>query len=142
MGEFRFLDDIAISDAAVEVIGESIEDLFETAAIAMFEVMVDTANIRKRIGKRIYLKAEEIDGLLFDWLSQLVYLKDAEGLFCSGYNIDIKQKDGFVLCAEISGEDIDPERHELKTDVKAVTYHKFEVCRRECRWIARVVFDT
>jgi len=80
---FHYLEDIATADIAFEVEGRDLEELFRDAAIATFEVMVDTKTVDPGKTREIELKNESVDGLLFDWLSELVYLKDAEAvLFC------------------------------------------------------------
>ncbi len=72
---YRFLEDIATGDAAFETEGRTLEELFREAAVATFEVMVDTKGVEPRITREVELKNEAVDGLLFDWLSELVYLK-------------------------------------------------------------------
>lgn len=138
---FRYLEDIATADAAFEVVGRTLEKLFRDAAIATFEVMVDTKSVEPGITRKIELKNEAVDNLLFDWLSELVYLKDAEALLFSKFDISIKKNDFYELKATASGEAINQEKHILRSDVKAVTYHMFEVKKTEKNWTARVILD-
>lgn len=141
MGEFNFLENIVTADAAVEVRGKTIEDLFATAALALFEVMVGTETVQPRQIKKIHIEGQALDRLLYDWLSELVYLKDVDSMLFCRFNVSIKQENGFRLDATISGEEIDPKRHELRADVKAVTFHRFRVEEREGVWTAEIVFD-
>jgi len=90
---YRFLEDIATGDAAFEAEGRTLEELFREAAVATFEVMVDTKGVEPRITREVELKNEAVDGLLFDWLSELVYLKDAEAVLFSKFNVNIKKND-------------------------------------------------
>ncbi len=138
---YRYLEDIATGDAAFEADGRTLEELFREAAIATFEVMVDTESVEPRITREVELKNEAVDGLLFDWLSELVYLKDAEAVLFCKFNVNIEKNDAYELKARVSGENIDQQKHSLRSDVKAVTYHLFEVKKTEESWIARVILD-
>ncbi len=138
---YRFLEDIATGDAAFEAEGSTLEELFREAAIATFEVMVDTESVEPRITREVELKNEAVDDLLFDWLSELVYLKDAEAILFCKFNLNIEKNDAYELKARVSGENIDQQKHSLRSDVKAVTYHMFEVKKTEENWTARVILD-
>jgi SHS2 domain-containing protein len=82
-----------------------------------------------------------LDGLFFDWLSELVYLKDAEGVLFSKFDVRIKKNGAYELKAVASGEEISQKKHGLRSDVKAVTYHLFEVKKIGEIWTARVILD-
>lgn len=138
---YRFLEDIATGDAAFEAEGRTLEELFREAAIATFEVMVDTKGVEPKITMEVELKHEAVDGLLFDWLSELVYLKDAEAVLFCKFDVSIKKNDAYELKAKASGENINQRKHNLRSDVKAVTYHMFEVKKTGENWSARVVLD-
>ncbi len=138
---YRFLEDIATGDVAFEAEGGTLEELFVEAAVATFEIMVDTMGVEAKITRKVELKNEAVDGLLFDWLSELVYLKDAEAVLFSKFNVNIKKNDAYELKARVSGENISQQKHDLRSDVKAVTYHMFEVKKTGENWTARVVLD-
>lgn len=138
---YRYLENIATADAAFEVVGQTLEELFRDAAIVTFEVMVDLKSVEPVITRKIELNNEAVDNLFFDWLSELVYLKDAEALLFSKFDISIKKNDFYKLKATASGETINQEKHTLRSDVKAVTYHMFEVKKTGENWTARVILD-
>jgi SHS2 domain-containing protein len=141
MEEFIFLDDIATSDAAIEARGDTLEELFRVSAKATFEVMVDTKDVQPEIKKELHLENQEIDKLLFDWLAEIIYLKDSEFMVFSKFDIEIKKNSNYLLNATIFGEEINQSRHELRCDVKAITYHLFDVSKKEGRWTARFILD-
>lgn len=141
MEEFVFLDDIATSDAAIEARGDTLEELFRVSAKATFEVMVDTKDVQPEIKKELHLENQEIDKLLFDWLAEIIYLKDSEFMVFSKFDIEIKKNSNYLLNATIFGEEINQSRHELRCDVKAITYHLFDVSKKEGRWTARFILD-
>ncbi len=138
---YRYLENIATADAAFEAEGRTLEELFREAAVATFEVMVDTKTVMPRISKEILLKNETVDGLLFDWLSELVYLKDADAVLFCRFDINISRNDSCELKARVSGDSIDQEKQMLRSDVKAVTFHMFQVKKGEKSWTARVILD-
>ncbi|MFQ5962802.1 MAG: archease [Candidatus Scalinduaceae bacterium] len=141
MEEFVFLDDIATADVAIESRGDTLEELFRASAMATFETMVDTKGVQSKTKKEIHLENQEIDKLLFDWLAEIIYLKDSEYMVFSKFDIEIKKNSNYLLNAIIFGEEIKQSKHELRCDVKAITYHLFDVSKKEGKWIARFVLD-
>ena len=138
---YRYLEELSSADAAFEATGMTLEELFSDAAIATFEVMADTTTVKPLLIHEIELENESVDGLLIDWLSELVFLKDTENILFSEFDINIRKNDGYILKAEALGDKIDREKHNLRSDVKAVTYHMFEVTKKGDHWTARVVLD-
>ena len=150
MLSYQYLDDVAISDLAFEARGDTPKEMFEAAARALTEAMADIKQVRPRVEKTIRLTHEAMDQLLFDWLAELIYLKDAEGLLFSQFQVDLSAvpaqagltaPTAWRLVGNVRGESIDPKRHSLHLDVKAVTYHLFEVAQKDGQWVARVVLD-
>ncbi len=142
MGKYRFLEDVAIADSAFEAEAESLEDLFRTCAIATFEVMADTSTIEPKSKEDVELAGDNLEELLFDWLAELIYLKDSKSMLFGKFEIRIEEEDGYKLTASIWGEPVDQKKHKVRVDVKAVTYHLLEVKQVEGKWIAKVVLDT
>jgi len=141
MEEYIFLDDIVTADVAIESRGDTLEELFTASAMATFEVMADTGNIHPEIKKALHLEHSEIDGLLFDWLAEIIYLKDSESMLFGKYNLKITKNTNYQLDAEILGEVINQSRHDLRCDVKAITFHLFEVYEKDGKWISRFILD-
>jgi SHS2 domain-containing protein len=79
MGRYEVLDTVAIADCALEIEGTDLDDLFATAGRALAEMMVDPATLTPSLERQIDLEAPSLDLLFFDWLSELIGLKDAEG---------------------------------------------------------------
>ena len=141
MGKYKFLEDRAIADAAFEAEGKSLEELFEACAQATFEVMAETKTVEARNREKIELKSDDLEELLFNWLAELIYLKDLKTTVFSKYKIKIEKPDGYRLQASVWGEPIDAEKHKVKVDVKAVTYHLLEVKKTDEKWTAKVILD-
>ena len=142
MGKYRFLEDVAIADSAFQAEAESLEDLFRTCAMALFDVMADTSTIQPKSKEDVELAGDDLDELLFDWLAELIYLKDSKSMLFGRFEIKIEQADGFKLTASAWGESADQKKHKVRVDVKAVTYHLLEVKQVDDKWVAKVVLDT
>jgi SHS2 domain-containing protein len=106
-------------------------------------VMIDNLDaIEPRQPRRIDLSSDDIEMLLFDFLQELIYFKDAERLLLRIRSVRIEQRDKkYVLKAEAAGEPLDAERHRQRADVKAVTLHDFSVKKEGGEWKARVLLD-
>jgi SHS2 domain-containing protein len=141
---FRLLEDIAMADVAFEATGDTPSELFVAAAQAVIEMLANPLTVSKTWHRTIDLEDEQFADLLFDWLSEMVYLKDAEGVvFRQATAVVLHEplRDRWRMHGELIGEAINPTRHELRSDVKAVTRHLYEVCESGGQWKARVVLD-
>jgi SHS2 domain-containing protein len=140
---YEYLPDIAIADVAFRAKGKTVEEMFAAAAEATTNVMVDDLSaIRDKEEIHLDLSENALDMLLFDFLNELIFLKDTRQLLLLGKNVRIST-DGsrHRLLATLYGEQLDPARHPLNADVKAVTLHRFEVRETEEGWVATVVLD-
>lgn len=140
--KYEYLDHTA--DAKFLAYGKTLEEAFENAALAMFNVMINTNTISHELSYDIDLVAEDIDGLLFDWLSEFLFLMDAENLIFGDFRVhSIEQKEGqFHLTATVYGELIDLCRHVFDTEVKAATYNAMQVKKLEHGWVLQATVDT
>ncbi len=142
MGKYEFIPDIALADAAFQVEAETLEELFVLSAQATFATMVNLETVKPVEKIEISLSASKLDDLLFQWLAELIYLKDTEARLFSTFDVFISQNGEYRLKGIAWGEKIDPSRQELRTDVKAVTYHMFDLKKTDTGYFARVVLDT
>jgi SHS2 domain-containing protein len=140
---YRYLEDIAIADAAFEAWGDTIEELFVSASHATLNIMVnDLSAIRPSQFRHFRVEETQVDMLLFQLLQELVYYKDAEQLLLLVRSVRINQgESGWTAFVEVAGESIDPQRHDLIVDIKAITLHDFDVRQTEKGWTATVIVD-
>ena len=126
---YKFLEEIGTADIAFEAVGRDLPELFRDAADATMNVMIDNLDaIEPRETRNIELSNEKIDMLLFDFLQELIYFKDAERLLLRTREVRIDERDQkWFLKAEATGEPLDAARHHQRADVKAVTLHDFSV---------------
>jgi SHS2 domain-containing protein len=137
--KFKFLENMATADVAFEAFGKTLEEAFSNAALAMFEVQTDIEKVKPSISKNIEIESENKESLLFDWLSELIYLRDIENMFFSKFEIKIEKNDKFKLFGKIYGEKIG--EHELRTEVKGVSYQLMKIEEKPEGVKVRVILD-
>ena len=140
---YEYLEDIATADIAFRAWDRTLEKTFVAAGEATLNVMVENPEaIRPRHKRQIRLENDALDMLLFDFLQEFIYYKDAEYLLLRAPAVCIKQNEGrYILSAEAEGEALDSERHEMRVDVKAVTLHRFSLQKTGQGWEATVILD-
>ncbi|MHC4537783.1 MAG: archease [Planctomycetota bacterium] len=139
MSQFDIIDHTA--DIGVTVYGKYLKDLFTNAAHAMFSLMANLDNMEEKIIRKIEITAPDQESLLVSWLNELLYIYDAEYMLFKRF--DIIHLDENRLKAKASGEKINLERHELKTDIKAATYHMLKIEKTvNDSFRAQIIFDT
>jgi SHS2 domain-containing protein len=137
MKRFEVLDHTA--DIGLIVYGEDLKTLFENAGEAFFHLITDLKKVKRRVEKKIEIKGENLERLMVDWLSELLYLHDVENLLFKGFKVESVGEGG--LKARVKGEPFQEGVHVIKTGVKAVTYHQIEVRKKNGRWRAQIIFD-
>ncbi len=136
---YRFLPDVALADIAFEADSATVSGLFESSGRALSDIMVDRATLKPRVRRQVSLVGDDLDRLLYDFLTELIVLKDVDSLLVKEFRVDVSG--GKSLTASLAGERIDRKRHRLRNDVKAVTMHMFGVKKVGTRWKATVVLD-
>jgi len=141
--KFEFFD--VTADIGYWAYGKTLEEVFENAALAMFNVITNTQNVAKIETKEIYIESEDKVSLLYDFLEELLVLQEVDLILFSEFHVDIKnviKDDGevYILNSAVTGENIDWNIHERKSEVKAITFHMMEVlCEDICK--VRVILD-
>jgi SHS2 domain-containing protein len=143
---YRYLDDLTTADVAFEARGANLEELFSSAWQATLQVMIENPNALTGTESRaITLEEPSLDFLLHNFLQELIYYKDAEGLLLRIEDCRIHWEEGSgksaTLEARANGQTVDPRIHRLGTDVKAVTFYNFDLRRDDRGWRATVVLD-
>ena len=138
---FKFLDKVSIADTAFEATGKSLEEFFVACALATTRTMINPKTLEKKIKKELVLGGEKIDILLYDFLSELVFLKDSERLLFKEFKIKIEKNKKYKLRATCYGDKINPDKQELGTDVKAITMHEFKVEETKAGFKTKITLD-
>jgi SHS2 domain-containing protein len=126
-------------DLGFKAYGTTREALFSHAAEAFFQAIISLETIQQKEERLIEVGAAALDELMVGWLSELLFLFDTEHLLLRRFEITNMKDCG--LKARVRGEVMDPTRHEIKTGIKAVTYHQLYVKQRGGIWEAQVILD-
>jgi protein archease len=139
---FRFLEDVALADIAFEAEGDSIEALFQGATQALIEIMADPGTVMASWQRRSIKIDAALDDLLVEWLSEIVYWKDAAGIVFREVPLAlIRENECWKVDATLIGAPVDQTTQTLRNDVKGITRHLYRVRQEGLLWKARVVVD-
>ncbi len=139
--KYKLLEDVAIADIAYEAYGKDLNELFENAALAIFELSADLKTIEAKEKIEFQLENEKIDNLLYDFLSEILFLKDSKYMVFKNLKVSIVKNGKYELKAKLEGDTINPEKQALENDIKAVTMHMFELKKEKYGYKATVVVD-
>jgi len=139
--KFEFLEHTA--DVLISAHGASLEQAFENAALAMFEVMTDTTKINPVEKDTFEVEAEDEYALLYSWLEALLVKFEVNGMLCSKFEILGLEdnSEGFKLKANVWGERFNAEKHPQRVAVKAVTYHRMEIIKEHDKVTVEFILD-
>ena len=134
---FRTLEHTA--DVGFEAFGATRAEVFANAARALMDLMVDLDAIQALEGIPIEIHGPDPESVLVNWLSELLYLYDAEGWLFRDF--EIKSLGDDSLSAWVCGERSRPSPHQVKVLVKAITYHQLALEETPRGWRAQVYVD-
>jgi SHS2 domain-containing protein len=127
------------SDLGIEARGATMEEAFQHAAFGLMSIIAGSSKIESYEKRSISILALDRENLLVRWLSEILYLYDAEKFLTA--DTKVERMNNTSLNATILGQQFDASKHELKLDVKAITYHQLTVEKLDNIWIARVFVD-
>lgn len=138
---YKFIEGLTTADVAFDAKGKNLNELFESAAMALFDIMANPKKVEKKIIKKFSLEENSLENLMFKFLDEIIFFKDSDSLVFNSSKVEVKQNKNLKLTATLYGDRIDYKKQELKVDPKAVTMHKFEVKKEKENYVARVVVD-
>jgi SHS2 domain-containing protein len=127
------------SDLGIEASGSTVGEAFEQAALGLVAVIAEPKTIEAVVERLVELDAQDAESLLVKWLSEILYLYDGEDYLVKEAKIDSISATN--LKARLLGEEYQPEKHTLKLDVKAVTYHQLSIETKNGRTTVQVFLD-
>lgn len=123
MKKYEFFD--VTADIGIIGYGNDLNEAFENAGLAMFNVITDTCDVSSSKEISFEIASEDYVSLLYDYLEELLFYHETEFMLFGEFHVKIDEN--LRLCATVRGEGIDWEKHERKTEIKAITFHKMEV---------------
>lgn len=127
------------SDLAIKVFGKSQEELFANSAFALFDLMTDVDKIE--VQERLPLEVEGVDrdDLMVNWMRELLYLYQGSGYLLKEFKVR-EAKETYVR-GEVSGEKYNPDRHEIRREIRSVVFHQSRMEKTGDQWTAQVIFE-
>jgi SHS2 domain-containing protein len=140
---YEFHDHTA--DIQVHAVGDTLEQAIREVVLAMMNVMTSSDTIRSEVSRETTLSSPDIEILIVNYLSEYLYYFDAERLLFADVSISPIQYDEkteeYTITSVSYGENFDPQRHEMKTEIKAITYSFLEVIQKKEKSEIWIVFD-
>ncbi len=127
------------ADLGIEVYGKTLPELFQNAAFAFFDILLYKGKVSAKLGEKISVSADDTEQLLVVWLSEFLYLFDTKRFLVS--RIEIKKFQDNCLEAWAEGEIFNAQKHSIKTEVKAVTYHGLKIEKKGSVYSTVIIFD-
>ena len=136
------------ADIGFYAYGNTLEEAYENAGLAMFDVITDIGDVKKEESRDFEIVSEDLVSLLYDYLEELLFLQDTEFLFFSDFNVDIEKivddssdLNNYKLTCSAYGEEINWDIHIPKSEVKAITFHKMDVKKDDGVFKLRAILD-
>ena len=127
------------ADLGLKIFGNSLPDLFANAGYALFNTLTDLSKVSPVTKQVFHLQRDTTEELLIEWMGELLYTFETEGLLFNRFNITSLNKNS--LSAEAEGEFFNSSIHFIKNGIKAVTYHNLKIEQKNGLWQAEVVLD-
>jgi len=140
MKEFEILEHTA--DIGIAAYGKNKREVFINAAKGMFEIIAgENKNLKDNFYDKIKLEADNLEGLLFAWLNELLYIGETRLVILNKFQI--KELSDYQIKAEVEGMKINQLGCKIEKEIKAVTYHRLEIKKDKGSglWRAQVIFD-
>ena len=138
MKPYEILDHTA--DIFVKSYGSTLAEAFEHAAVGMFDQIYPTQEV-KPIGEfQVDLQNDDIEQLLVECLSELLFIHETQKVVFAKFKVNLDEKNN-ELVSQAYGENIDPGKHEIANEIKAVTYHMLEIGQEDENYFVKVLLD-
>ena len=119
----------ATADIGFNAYGKDLNEAFENASIAMFNIITDTCDVEPEKEISFDISSEDEVALLYDYLEELLFHHEVDFMLFSEFHVEIDES--LHLKAKIKGEEINWDKHERKTEIKAITFHKMAVEKKD-----------
>jgi SHS2 domain-containing protein len=140
MKEFEILEHTA--DIGIAAYGKTKREVFINAAKGMFEIIAGgKKTLKENFYDKIKLEADNLEGLLFTWLNELLYISETKLVILNKF--EIKELSDYQIKAEVEGIKINPPSVKIEKEIKATTYHRLEIKKDEESglWRVQIIFD-
>ncbi len=142
MRKFEVSDRFTTADIGLNIEGDSLDELFVAGAEGMFTVIMGGRMAQKAsVTLDVNLQSGNLEQLLVDWLSELLYRFDTDGLIPVGYRLKVIEGETCDVRGAVDFRDYDRQTDTGEHEIKAVTYYKLKIERKGGVYRSHVVFD-
>jgi SHS2 domain-containing protein len=127
------------ADFGIQVFGTDSRELFTNAALALFDVITEMDALNGDDSCTIRASGEDWPDLMINWLREILYLWNGREMLVKSVQVLSLSENN--ISAKIYFDAYLPDRHTIKTEIKAVTYHQIQVKRSPSGWKAQIIFD-
>ena len=135
--KYNLIDHTA--DFGIHVYGSDSKELFANAAWAVFDIITEIDQLAGLDSCHIELSGDDWSDLMVNWLREVLYLWNGKELLVKKARILFLSET--ALSATVELDSFNPDRHVIKTEIKAVTYHQIQVNSGPSGWEAMIIFD-
>ncbi|MDL1979922.1 MAG: archease [Deltaproteobacteria bacterium] len=128
------------ADFGIHIFGADAKDLFANAAFALFDLITDIDALKGLNEHEVRITGDDWPDTMVNWLRELLYLWTCKEMLVKTATISYLTE--HELTARVNFDPYDPDRHEIKNEIKAVTYHQIDVkSLPDGRWMSQIIFD-
>ena len=135
--KYEMIDHTA--DLGIHVFGADAKDLFANAAFALFDLITDINALKGLNEHEVRITGDDWPDTMVNWLRELLYLWTCKKMLVKIVNISYLTE--HELTAKVNFDPYDPDHHEIKNEIKAVTYHQIQVEKGLLGWESKIIFD-
>ena len=127
------------SDLVIKVFGKTQAELFANSAFALFDILADMEKVEVRDSLQLEVEGADRDDLMVNWVRELLYLFQGSDFLVK--EVEVQEiKENYVR-AEVKGEKFDPDRHEIRREIRAVAYDQSRMEKTGDQWMAQLIFE-
>ncbi|MCK4601901.1 MAG: archease, partial [Phycisphaerae bacterium] len=127
------------ADVGLAAKADTLGELFEALAEGLAEVICPRRQVARAETRWVSAAAEDLEALAVDFLSEVMAAIQEDHFMVTA--VQVEEISDRAVTVALTGEPYDPARHEIKIEVKAVTYHQLLVAREDGGWAGRVILD-
>ena len=139
MKKYEILEHTA--DVGIRAHGKDLSEAFENAASGMFSIITNIEDVEEIGEYQINIQSRDLEQLLVDWLSELLFVHTVKNVLFSKFKIEIEEKEGiWLLKGSAQGENFNKDKHPYHAEIKAVTHHILKIEKND-GYTVQVLFD-
>jgi SHS2 domain-containing protein len=141
---FEIIDHTA--DIGLYVWSQDWKNLFEIAAEGMISLLIDPETVERKEKKTFQIEGDDLVELLLIWLREILFQMEKRGMVFVDFEVkgeifSHNSKENYKVRADLWGEKRDIKRHDICTEIKAITRHGLSLKKEGFRWEANILFD-